>query len=187
MQITFTLSDEQFTANDRQGVMVGLPLAVQLDAGALILGQDGATSGWFERIGPGQKLLQPFSLERSVFSGQIGQLETWRGPEGVLCQALLDCGLPIRLDVLDPDLAADAAGTPYDLQVGDWLLGAASLSGLLALSPGDLLWQPVQGAIVDVQRLVMNPLSPQFGTLRWLQSLPRQSFLPDQVFVSIRT
>jgi hypothetical protein len=71
------------------------------------------------------------------------------------------------------------------LAVGDWLMGVASLRGLLALDVGDLLWQPVQGSIVDIQRLVLDPAHPAFGTLRWLHGLPRQSFVPDQVFVTV--
>jgi hypothetical protein len=60
-----------------------------------------------------------------------------------------------------------------------------SLRGLVAFDAGDLLWSPVQGTIVDIQRLMLDATQPTFGTLRWLHGLPRQSFAPDQVFVTI--
>ena len=69
--------------------------------------------------------------------------------------------------------------------------GAFKVSRLWArldfmLAPGaDQLWQPVQGSIVDIQRLVLDPLHPSFGALRWLHGLPKQPFAPDQVFVTV--
>ncbi len=183
MRATFTLSDEQFAANDRAGVMVGLPLAVQLDAGPLLPGRDDA-AGWFERVNYGPPAFKPLSLERSVFCGRISQIEQYHDRGETICQALLDCGLPLRLDLIDPD-QPDQPGVPFRLAVGDWLMGVANLRGLLALDVGDLLWQPVQGSIVDIQRLVLDPTHPSFGALRWLHGLPRQSFAPDQVFVTV--
>jgi hypothetical protein len=183
MRATFILSDEQFAANERGGIMVGLPLTVQLDAGPLLLGRDDAAN-WFERVNYGPPAFKPLNLERSVFCGRISQIERHRGRDETFCQALLDCGLPLRLDLIDPD-QPELAGVPFGLAVGDWLMGVASLRGLLALDIGDLLWQPVQGSIVDIQRLVLDPLHPSFGVLRWLHGLPRQSFAPDQVFVTV--
>lgn len=186
MRVTFQLTDAQYAANDRAGVMVGLPLSVQIDAGLLARGHSARSgSGWFERAAPGRKLLKPVSLERCAFSGQLLQIEPWRTPEGVICQALLDCGLPLRLDVLNPDAPAGESGVPYGLKVGDWLLGVADLEGLLALERGVLLWQPVEGVIVDIQRLSLSPFDPAFGTLRWLHGLPARSFAPDVVYVTI--
>jgi len=187
MRITFTLSDAQHRANDRGGVMIGLPISVQLDAGVLVPGQDTDQGGpgWFEPTEAGQTLLKPFSLERVAFSGRVQQMELWRSSEGVACQALLDCGLPVRCDLLDPDQTSGSLRAPYDLAIGDGLMGVASLNGLLALDPGDLLWQPVSGTIVDIQRLGLHPLHPAFGSLRWLQGLPSQSFAPDQVYVTM--
>ncbi len=183
MRATFTLSDDQFAANDRAGLMVGLPLAVQLDAGPLLPGRvEGA--GWFERASFGPAAFKPLALERSVFCGRISQIETWRGRGETACQALLDCGLPLRIDLVDPEQSG-LPGVPFGLSVGDWLIGVADVRGLLALDVGDLLWQPVQGAIVDIQRLVLDPLHPSFGGLRWLHGLPRQSFAPDQVFITV--
>lgn len=184
MRATFTLSDEQFAANERSGILVGLPLSAQIEAGPLIMGQD-AGIGWFERAMPGRTLLKQVSLERHAFSGRLTQVETWDSPEGILGQALLDCGLPLRLDLFDPAEEPSHAGTPFGLEVGDWLLGVASLQGLVALDPGDLLWQPSEGTIVDVQRLCLSPLDPNFGTLRWLHGLPANSFVPDLVFVTL--
>lgn len=184
MRATFTLSDQQFAANDRAGVMVGLPLVVQLDAGLLLPGRDEG-AGWFERVNYGPPAFRPLSLERSVYCGRISQIETWHGHGETQCQALLDCGLPLRIDLIDPDQAGQPGVAPFDLTVGDWLLGIADLRGLLALDAGDLLWQPVQGSIVDIQRLVLDPVHPSFGALRWLHGLPRQSFAPDQVFVTV--
>ena len=184
MRVTFTLSDEQFSANDRAGVMVGLPLTVQLDAGPLVMGQDD-TAGWFVGASYGPAALIPVSLERVAFCGRIAQIEQWRSHEDVLCQALLDCGVPVRFDLLDPDRQSEQTGRPFDLQAGDWLVGVASLRGLLAFDTGDLLWAPVQGTIVDIQRLVLDGASSTFGALRWLHGLPRQSFVPDQVFVTV--
>ena len=184
MRLTFTLSDDQFSANDRAGVMVGLPLTVQLDAGPLVMGQDD-TAGWFVVASYGPAALIPVSLERVAFCGRIVQIEQWRSHEDVLCQALLDCGVPLRFDLLDPDRQSGQTGRPFDLQAGDWLVGVASLRGLLAFDTGDLLWAPVQGTIVDIQRLVLDGASSTFGALRWLHGLPRQSFAPDQVFVTV--
>lgn len=186
MRVTFQLTDAQYTANDRAGVLVGLPLSVQIDAGLLAMGHAWrGGSNWFERAAPGRLLLKQVSLDRHAFSGQLMQVETWRSPEGVICQALLDCGVPLRLDVLDPEAPADQGGVPYGLRVGDWLLGVASLEGLFALDRGALLWRPVEGAIVDIQRLSLSPFDPAFGTLRWLHGLPARSFAPDVVYVTI--
>lgn len=184
MRVTFTLSDEQFAANDRAGILVGLPLSVQIETWPLIQGQD-AGFGWFERATPGRTLLRQVSLERHAFSGRLTQIETWDSPEGALGQALLDCGLPLRLDLFDPAGVPNRASTPFDLKAGDWLAGLASLQGLLAVDPGDLLWQPSAGAIVDVQRLCLAPHDPNFGTLRWLHGLPASAFPPDLVFVTL--
>lgn len=184
MRVTFTLSDEQFSANDRAGVMVGLPLTVQLDAGPLVMGQDD-TAGWFVRASYGPAALIPVSLERVAFCGRVAQIEPWRGQEDVLCQALLDCGVPMRFDLLDPDRQSGQAGRPFALQTGDWLVGVASLRGLMAFDTGDLLWAPVQGTIVDIQRLILDGASSTFGALRWLHGLPRHSFVPDQVFLTM--
>jgi hypothetical protein len=196
MRVTFQLTDGQYAANDRAGVLVGLPLSVQLDAGLLAMGHAAAASGsgWFERAAPGRQLLKQISLERYAFSGRLAQIDAppgaaWRGLEGVVCQALLECGLPLRLDVLDPDASAavGAASVPYGLKAGDWLLGVASLQGLLALDYAalTLAWRPVEGAIVDIQRLSLSPFDPGFGTLRWLHGLPARSFAPDVVYVTI--
>jgi hypothetical protein len=184
MRITFTLSDEQHAANDRAGIMVGLPLVVQLDAGLLVMGQDDGL-GWFEKASWGHKLLKPISLDRLAFCGRIGQVDTWRHGDEVLCQALLDCGQPLRVEVLDPDFAAAQPGYPHHLAAGDWLVGVAILRGRVASDPTDLLWQPVRGTIVDIQRLSLSPTSQTFGTLRWFHGLPRQTFAPDQVFVTV--
>ena len=184
MRLTFTLSDAQFSANDRAGVMVGLPLTVQLDAGPLVMGQDD-TAGWFVRASYGPPALIPVSLERVAFCGRIAQIEQWHSQEVVLCQALLDCGVPLRFDLLDPDRQSDQTDRPFDLRTGDWLVGVASLRGLLAFDTGDLLWAPVQGTIVDIQRLVLDGASSTFGALRWLHGLPRHSFAPDQVFLTM--
>lgn len=185
MRITFQLTDSQYAANDRAGLLVGLPLTVQLDAGPLLLGRDAADSGWFDKVNYGQPALKPFSLAQCAFCGRISQLDRWRSPEGAFCQALLDCGVPLRIDVLLPEFDLAAPGLPDGLRQGDWLVGVAALQGLLAFDPGDLLWQPVEGAIVDIQRLNLDTLSPAFGNLRWLNGLPRQSFAPDQVFVTV--
>jgi hypothetical protein len=150
----------------------------------VLAGRDDA-AGWFERVNYGPAAFKPLSLERSVFCGRISQIETWRGHGETACQALLDCGLPLRIDLIDPEQPRTSRVCPYNLAVGDWLMGVASLRGLLALDVGDLLWQPVQGTIVDIQRLVLDPTHPSFGTLRWLHGLPRQSFAPDQVFVTV--
>lgn len=185
MRVTFQLSDAQYEANDRAGVMVGLPISVQLDAGLLTMGCD-AGIGWFERAAPGRTLLKQVSLERHAFSGQVTQVATYRTPEGVIAQALLDCGLPLRLDALDPAADPQRPGVPFGLKAGDWLLGVASLQGLLALDRGALLWQPVDGTIVEIQRLSLSPFDPMFGALRWLQGLPpARSFAPDLVFVTV--
>lgn len=184
MRATFTLSDEQFAANDRAGILVGLPLNAQIAAGPLVPGHD-AGIDWFERAMPGQTLLRQVSLERHAFSGQLVQIETWSSPEGALGQALLDCGLPLRLDLFDPAEETSHASTPFGLKAGDWVLGLASLQGLLALDPGDLLWQTSEGTIVDVQRLCLSPLDPGFGTLRWLHGLAANSFAPDLIFVTL--
>lgn len=184
MRLTFALSDAQFAANDRAGVMVGLPLTVQLAAGPTMLGQDDAAD-WFERTGYGPAVLRPVSLERVAFCGKISQIELRSSHDDVLCQALLDCGLPLRLDLLDPDRQPGQPGAPFDLATGDWLAGMASLRGLLAFDAGDLLWAPAQGTIVDIERLALDPTHPSFGTLRRLHGLPRQSYAPDQVFVTI--
>jgi hypothetical protein len=184
MRATFTLSDEQFAANERAGIMVGLPLAVQLDAGPLLPGRDEG-AGWFERVNYGPAAFKPLDLERCVFCGRISQIEQYRGRGETDCQALLDCSLPLRIDLIDPEQPGQQPDVPFGLAVGDWLMGVASLRGLLALDVGDLLWQPVQGAIVDIQRLVLDPTHPSFGTLRWLHGLPRQSFAPDQVFITV--
>lgn len=184
MRITFSLSDSQYLANDRSGIMVGLPLTVQLDAGVLALGEEGSPL-WCQRTTPGRPMLKPFSLERCAFHGRITQMEIWRSSRDVVCQVLLDCGVAVRLDLWDPELSAGQSGTPYGLQQGDWLMGQALLQGLLAFSHGDLLWEPVTGTIVDIQRLYMEPLNPAFGTLHWFHGLPGQSFAPDQVFATI--
>ena len=177
MRLTFTLSDEQFAANDRAGVMVGLPLAAQLDAGPLVSGRiDG--DGWIEAVNFGRASIRPVSLDRHVFCGRVGEVETWSDGGDTVCQAMLDCGVSLRFDLL--------AATPGEVpRVGDWYLGQASLRGLLAMNPSDLLWQTVTGAIVDIQRLSLDPLAPGFGTMHWLSGLPRQSFAPDQVFVTV--
>ena len=184
MRLTFSLSDTQFAANDCAGVMVGLPLTVQLDAGPLVMGQDD-TAGWFVKASYGPAALKAISLERVAFCGRVAQIEQWRGQDDVLCQALLDCGVPLRLDLLDPDHRPGEPGQPFDVETGDWLVGVASVRGLLAFDAGDLLWAPVQGTIVDIQRLVLDAANPTFGALRWLHGLPRQSFAPDQVFVTV--
>lgn len=184
MNVTFLLSDEQFAANDRSGVMVGLPLVVQLDAGLLSMGPE-VGSSWFERSAPGRHLLKQISLERYAFSGRLVELDRWRSGDDLFCQALLDCGLPLRLDVAEPGAVHRQHETPYGLRIGDWLLGLTSLQGLLAIDPGAALWQPVEGTIVDVQRLCLAPTDPAFGTLRWLHGLPRRSYAPDQVFVTV--
>ena len=177
MRLTFTLSDEQFAANDRAGVMVGLPLAVQLDAGPLVGGRlDG--DGWIEAVNFGRAAIRPVNLDRHVFCGRVGAVETWRDGDDTVCQATLDCGVPLRFDLL--------AATPADVpRVGDWYIGLASLRGLLAMNLSDLLWQTVTGSIVDIQRLSLDPLAPGFGTMHWLSGLPRQSFAPDQVYVTV--
>lgn len=184
MRATFTLSDEQFAANDRSGVMVGLPLVVQLDAGLLSMGHEAGDS-WFERSAPGRQLLKQISLERYAFSGRLVELDRWRSDNDLFCQALLDCGLPVRLDVAEPGAAHRSHEAPYGLRVGDWLLGIASLQGFLAIDPGTALWQPVEGTIIDIQRLCLTPTDPAFGTLRWLHGLPRRSYAPDQVFITV--
>lgn len=177
MRLTFTLSDEQFAANDRAGVMVGLPLAVQLDAGLLIAGRvDG--DGWIEALNHGRASIRPVSLDRHVFCGRVSEVETWREGGDTLCQATLNCGVPLRFDLL--------AATPGEVPCsGDWYLGLASLRGLLAMNRSDLLWQTVTGSIVDIQRLSLDPLVPGFGAMHWLSGLPRQSFAPDQVYVTV--
>lgn len=176
MRLTFTLSDEQFAANDRAGVMVGLPLPVQLDAGPLVNGRiDG--DGWIEALNHGRAGIRPVSLDRHVFCGRISEVDTWTDGDDTVCQATLDCGVPLRFDLL-----AARATAP---RIGDWYLGLASLRGLLAMNPSDLLWQTVTGSIVDIQRLSLDPLTPGFGTMHWLSGLPRQSFAPDQVFVTV--
>ncbi len=184
MRVTFTLSDEQYAANDRAGILVGLPLSAQIESGPLVMGQD-AGIGWFERATPGRTLLRQVSLERHAFSGRLTQVETWDSPEGTLGQALLDCGLPLRLDLFDPAEMPNRTSTPFGLKAGDWLVGVVSLQGLLALDAGDLLWQPSEGTIVDVQRLCLAPLDPNFGTLRWLHGLSAAAFTPDLVFVTL--
>lgn len=184
MRATFTLSDEQFAANDRAGILIGLPLSVQIATAPLVLGRE-AGIDWFEPAPPGRTLLRQVSLERHAFSGQLMQMETWGSPEGTIGQALLDCGLPLRLDLFDPAQEPRHAGTPFDLKAGDWVLGLASLQGLLALDPGDLLWQTSEGTIVDVQRLCLSPLDPSFGTLRWLHGLAANSFAPDLVIITL--
>jgi hypothetical protein len=184
MHLTFSLSDAQFAANDRTGVMVGLPLTVQIDAGPLVLGPDD-TAGWFVPANYGAVALKTISLDRVAFCGRISQIEQWRSEEDVVCQALLDCGWPVRVDLLDPFTGPGKGDPQFQLATGDWLVGVASLRGLLAFDAGDLLWSPVQGTIVDIQRLVLDASNPTFGTLRWLHGLPRQSFAPDQVFVTL--
>lgn len=177
MRLTFTLSDEQFAANDRAGVMVGLPLAVQLDAGPLVSGRiDG--DGWIEPLNHGRASIRTVSLDRHVFSGRVSEVEVWRDGGETVCQATLNCGAPLRCDLL----AATARDAP---RIGDWYLGLASLRGLVAMNPSDLLWQTVTGSIVDIQRLSLDPLTPGFGTMHWLSGLPRQSFAPDQVYVTV--
>ncbi len=177
MRLTFTLSDEQFAANDRAGVMVGLPLAVQLDAGPLVGGRiDG--DGWIEAVNFGRAAIRPVSLDRHVFCGRVGEVETWRDGDDTVCQATLDCGVPLRFDLL----AATSSDVP---QTGDWYIGLAELRGLLAMNLSDLLWQTVTGSIVDIQRLSLDPLAPGFGNMHWLSGLPRQSFAPDQVYVTV--
>ncbi len=177
MRLTFSLPDEQFAANDRAGVMVGLPLAVQLDAGPLISGRlDG--DGWIEAINFGHASIRPVSLDRHVFCGRVSEVETWRDGNDTLCQTTLNCGVPLRFDLL--------AATPDEVpRAGDWYLGLASLRGLLAMNRSDLLWQTVTGSIVDIQRLSLDPMAAGFGTMHWLSGLPRQSFAPDQVFVTV--
>lgn len=184
MRVTFALSDAQYLANDRSGIMVGLPLTVQIDAGVLVMGAD-ISAGWFDRGRPGQASLSSISLDRSVFNGRVAQLDLWHHQEDLFCQVLLDCGLSLRMDLLAAGPAPESHDTPYGIQTGEWLLGVAALQGLLAASSSDLLWQPVQGTIVDIQRLNLNPAHPGFGTLRWLHGLPRQPFAPDQVFITI--
>ena len=177
MRLTFSLSDEQFAANDRAGVMVGLPLAVQLDAGPLIAGRiDG--DGWIEPVNFGHASIRPVSLDRHVFCGRISEIETWTHDGDTVCQATLNCGVPLRFELL----AATPAEAP---RTGDWYLGLAPLRGLLAMNPSDLLWQTVTGSIVDIQRLSLDPLAAGFGAMRWLSGMPRQSFAPDQVFVTV--
>lgn len=184
-QITFSLSDAQYAANDRSGIMVGLPLTVQLDAGLLMMGRDSGVE-WFERTSPDRPLLQQVALDRCVFRGRVTDIALWESPEGAACQMLLDCGLPLRVDVVEVEQEAAVNATPYGLQEDDWLLGLAFLEGVVALQPSDLLWQPLHGTIVDIQRLILSPHHPDFGKLRWLHSLPSASFLPDQVFVTVR-
>lgn len=184
MRVTFSLSDDQYAANDRSGIMVGLPLVVQLDAGIMVMGVENGLS-WFERTTPGLAVLKPFSLDRCIFSGRVNQLEVFQEEGTVICQALLDCGVALRCDLFDPSFAPGQQGTPYDLRGGDWLLGLASLNGLLAFDPGDLLWQPVQGTIVDIQQLSLSPGNPGFGTLRWLHGLAGRSYAPDLVYVTV--
>lgn len=177
MRLTFTLSDEQFAANDRAGIVVGLPLTVQLDAGPLVVGRVEG-DGWIEAVNHGQASIRPVSLDRHVFCGRVAAVETWREEDDTFCQVTLNCGVPLRFEVL-------ATGPAAPPRVNDWLLGLATLRGLLAMNRGDLLWQTVTAPIVDVQRLALDPLNPGFGTLRWLSGLPRQSFAPDQVFVTV--
>ena len=185
MQVTFTLSGEQFAANDYSGVMVGLPLAVQLDAGALLYGPDDS-AGWWVRTYPAIPRLQPVSLARAAFCGRIAELAHWSEAGETLHQALLDCGAPLRVDLFDPEQPSGQGLTPFGLQEGDWLLGVAEVRGLVAFNRSDLLWQPVQGSIVDIQRLALDPARPDFGSLHWLHGLPQQPFAPDQVFVTIK-
>lgn len=184
MRLTFSLSDAQFAANDRAGVMVGLPLTVQLDAGPLVLGPDDS-AGWFVQVNYGAVALKPISLDRVAFCGRFSQIEPWRGDDEMACQAVLDCGWPLRVDLLDPFGGSGRGDARWLPATGDWLVGVASLRGLLAFDAGDLLWSPVQGTIVDIQRLVLDAAHPNFGMLRWLHGLPRQSFAPDQVFVTV--
>lgn len=186
MQATFTLADEQFAANDYAGVMVGLPLTVQLETGPLLYGRDDG-AGWFTRTSAGPASFKPLMLERVAFCGRISQIEGWSGHGDTLIQALVDCGVLLRMDLYDPQVEwAQPAAIPYGLTVGEWVVGVADLRGRLAVDASDLLWQPVQGAIVDIQLLQLNPAQPDFGTLRWLHGLPRHSFAPDQVFITIK-
>lgn len=184
MRLTFSLSNAQFAANDRAGVMVGLPLTVQLDTGPLVMGPDD-TSGWFVRANYGTAAVKAISLDRVAFCGRISQIEAWRSDEDVVCQALVDCGWPVRVDLIDPFAGSGKGDPPLQMAAGDWLVGVAALRGLLAFDAGDLLWSPVQGTIVDIQRLMLDASYPTFGTLRWLHGLPRQSFAPDQVFLTL--
>jgi len=185
MQLTFALSDEQFAANDYSGVMVGLPLAVQLHTGPLLHGRDEGT-GWFMRTGNGPASLKPVCLERVAFCGRIIRLARQPVGDEMLHQALLDCGPTLRLDLFDPQQEAAKDATPFGLAEGDWLLGVAELRGYLAFGPDDLLWQPVQGNITAIHRLMLQPAHPDFGALRWLHGLPAQPFAPDQVFVTMK-
>ncbi|MEA3335124.1 MAG: hypothetical protein U9R25_04390 [Chloroflexota bacterium] len=184
MQITFSLSDNQYAANDRSGLMVGLPISAQFDAGLLTTNQEDGC-GWIRRDSPGRSILKPFSLDRCVFSGRVDQFDTWQSQGTTVCQVLVDCGVPLRMDLIDPDLDSGEITTPYNLTQGNWIMGTAPLAGLLALEPGTLLWKPTSGTIVDIQRLYLNPVSPAFGTLRWFHGLPPQSFAPDLVFVTM--
>jgi len=184
MRLTFSLSDAQFAANDRAGLMVGLPLTVQLDAGVMTLGDD-AGGSWFERCNDGPAALKPFAMDRCAFCGRVSQLERRQVGEDVVWQSMLDCGLPVRVDLLDPELPPSPPSAPYGLALGDWATGIFVLRGRLAFDPGDLLWQPVQGTIVDIQRLDLTPSHASFGALHWFSGLPRQSFLPDQVYVTV--
>lgn len=188
MQATFSLADEQFAANDYAGVMVGLPLTVQLETGPLLYGRD-TSAGWFTRTKATAPSFKPLMLERAAFCGRISQIEGWSGHGETLMQALVDCGVLLRIDLYDPQVEwAQPAAVPFGLAVGEWLVGVADLRGRLAVDETDLLWQPVQGAIVDIQRLQLNPAQPDFGTLRWLHGLPRHSFAADQVqlFVTVK-
>lgn len=186
MQLTFSLSDEQFAANDYSGVMVGLPLAVQMHAGPLLYGHD-ESAGWFIRTGGGPASLRPICLERVAFCGRISRLACQTIGDNVLYQALLDCGPALRLELFDPEqAAAQAEAVPFDLAEGEWLLGVAELRGYPAFDPEALLWQPLQGFVTDIHRLMLQPAHPDFGALRWLDSLPPHPFAPDQVFVTMK-
>ena len=144
MRLTFSLSDEQFAANDRAGVMVGLPLAVQLDAGPLIAGRiDG--DGWIEPVNFGHASIRPVSLDRHVFCGRISEIETWTHDGDTVCQATLDCGVPLRFELL----AATPAEAP---RTGDWYLGLAPLRGLLAMNPSDRVIESAEPRWRDAAR-----------------------------------
>ncbi len=187
MQATFALADEQFAANDYSGVMIGLPLAVQLHAGPLLYGRDEGNN-WMVRCAAATPLLKPICLERAAFCGRISRLSGQTVGDQVLHQALLDCGAALRLDLFDPEQETDQAeAVPFRLAEGDWLLGVADLRGYLAFEPDDRLWQPLSGHISDIHRLLWQPAHPDFAALRWVDSLPAQSFAPDQVFVTIKT
>ncbi|MEZ4770650.1 MAG: hypothetical protein R2844_19785 [Caldilineales bacterium] len=175
MRLTFTLSGRA-VGGQRPGRRHGWPAA----GGATGRGPAGQTHRrrQLDRGGQlGRPSIRPISLERHVFCGRIGEVETWQDGNDTLCQATLDCGVPLRSARWRPhprDALRPATGT------SGW-----QPRGLLAMNLSDSFWQTITGSIVDIQRLSLDPLGAGFGNMHWLSGLPRQSFAPDQVYVTV--